>query len=224
MEVSLDGVNILDAINTCVSSVSSAYSMFLSSIVGEFRKSISSNITYATVREFDRACLTIQNQSLKVIDHVVNDNLEQLSSVLSQYKIKRFSKVKKDITRALNLAFKTQMTLDISAARSDVYRYTLAVLNQTKAGKTHTSAIVIANKFVKFNFIDRSGKIWNSDRYIATATRGELVRGVYFSFVLRAEKLGFQNLKLSNDEVVSILDIDKYIHPNSKLMPIQLLK
>lgn len=217
----MDGVDTLNTLESTVSGVNSAYKLFMTSLVGEFHRVTGSNVTKLTLREFTKSCRSLQRHSLGVINHALNDGLSHIESLLKNTDAKDFAAIKFDIAKVLTGAYQNQMSLDIESARSDVFRYMLTVIRQTDKGITQTSALIAANKSVRFNFIDRAGKKWSSERYVTTTTRFEIIKGIYFSYLLGAEAKGATGLKLINGEIVGINDLDRYSHPNSKLIPIQ---
>jgi len=212
------------AIDATVFGVNSVYQLFITSVVGEFHRSVSNNVTKLTIRDFTKSCRVIQKQSLDVIERALNDGLSNIELLLRETDAKGFIGIKSDIISVLKMSYKNQMMLDIEAARSDIFRYSLVVARQTDAGVSQTSALIAANKSVKFSFIDRAGKKWNSVRYISTVTRHQIIGGIYFSFIIGAESIGASELILSNDEIINIIDTDRYSHPNSKLIPIQVVR
>lgn len=219
----MDGVDTLIAIDACVSGVNSAYNLFITSIIGEFHRVTTSNVSKLTLRDFTKSCLSIQRSSLEVIENSLNNGLSEIAEKMKETDAKDFSSIKSDIVSVLKVAYKNQTRLDIEAARSDVFRYALAVVRRTDQGVGQISAMTAANKSVTFAYIDRAGKRWNSSRYISTATRYEIIKGIYFAFILGAESRGDSELQLSDGSIINVSDTDKYSHPGAKLIPIQVV-
>lgn len=219
----MDGADTRNALDACVSGVNAVYQLFMASIVGEFHRA-TSNVTKLTARDFAKSCVGIQKLSLEAIDHALNDGLSRIETLLKETDATDFAIIKADVIKTLKAAYKAQTLLDINAARSDIFRYTLAVVQRTDMGITPISAMAAANKSVRFSFIDRAGKKWNSGRHITTVTRYEILNGIYFSFVLSAESAGVSEIKLSDDRVINVSEVGQYSHPNSKLMPIQVVR
>lgn len=219
----MDGVDALNALESTVSGVNSSYKLFMASLVGEFHRVTASNVTKLTLREFTKSSRLLQSDSLSVINHALNDGLSHLKSLLKNTDAKDFAKIKTDVVSVLTGAYQNQMSLDIESARSDVFRYMLAVIRQTDNGATQSSALIAASKTVRFSFVDRAGKKWNSERYVTTVTRFEIIKGIYFSYLLGAEAKGVDGLMLTNGKIINVRDMDMYSHPNSKLIPIQVV-
>lgn len=221
MEVSLDTVDTLNAIDACVAGVDATYKLFMTSIIGEFHRCSSSNVNKQTVRYFRQSCKLIQASALSSINATLCDGLRNIEASLPSMIVKDFALTKTDLEKKLKGAYQAQMLLDIEACRSDLFRYALAVTSRIDLGDRQSSAMIAADKSVRFNFIDRAGKKWNSSRYIFTITRFEIIKAIYFSFMLDAISNGETKLTLSNGSLIDFSEMEKYSHPNSKLIPIQ---
>jgi len=219
----LDAVDILHEVDACTSGVELTYQLFITAIVGEFHRHSSSNVNKQTVRYFRQSCKQIEASALASINATLSDGLRNIEASLPDTVSKSFAKVRKDMVNKLSGAYHSQMLLDIESSRSDIFRYTLAVTSKIDLGDKQASAMISANKSVRFNFIDRAGKKWNSVRYISTVTRFEIIKAIYFSYMLDAISMGATQLKLSNGVMIEFSEIEKYSHPNSKLIPIQLV-
>lgn len=223
MEASLDAADTLNKIDACVASVNSTYLLFMTSVIGEFHRYTSANVSKQTVRYFYQSCRQIQTVALVSMNSALSDGLRNIETSLPSDESKQFSEIRSDLIKKLKKAYQVQMSLDVESARSDIFRYTLAVTSKVDLGDKQASAMIAASKSVRFNFIDRAGKKWNSNRYISTITRFEIIKGIYFSFLLSATSLGKTQLILSNDVVIDLSEIDQYSHPNAKLIPIQVV-
>jgi hypothetical protein len=219
----LDGANTLLAIDNCLIGVTSVYKLFLTSVIGEFNRFVVLEVNKMTVRQFMKSCKLIQSNSLKAIDIALNQGLSVIEQTMTTSDAKDLSKLIAESAIALKLAYQNQMRSDIEAARADLFRYMLMVVRRVDAGTSQIAAKIAANQSVRFSFVDRAGKKWNSERYVATVTRSEIIKAIYFSFMLAASSKNAEALKLSNDEVVALSVVDKYNHPNTKLIPIQLV-
>lgn len=200
--------------------IGSIYSLFTSSVLGKFyhQKSIATN--QSAVRSFYKDCSSLQSTSLSAMSSVLENGISTIENELEGECKKLFSEIKSDLISTLMFAYRTQMTLDVKAVKTDLFRFTIALMDGISSGSTVTSASVAANKSVRFVFVDRAGKRWGSERYISTVTRGEVIKGLVFCVTLMAKASGHESIVMSNGDTLSLTDIEKFSHPNSKLVPI----
>jgi hypothetical protein len=216
--------NTLSAIDACCLSVSGIYASFTQALYGEFKKHTSFKVDSLAPKRFYESAIKAQRQFELLMQNQLGNDMSIVESEIDASAKDNFKKTKVETIRRLKIAYRSQMLQDIQTAKLDVLRYTLAVKQKLAEGRSIESSVVGVSKSIQFKFVDRLGRQWNSDRYIAVVTRFELVKSIVFAFELAAISANSTHLLLSNDEVVALSDIEKYSHPNTKAIPVQVVK
>lgn len=221
----MDALKTLDIIDGVARDVATLYIAHCKAVIGLLNSAQLSPINELTVKQFRKNAIESSNEFSALIDRLIDAGVAQITESLDGNK-KLTGVYLKDSAKYSKLQIAQQMQSDINMVRVDLFRFVMTVKNGERISKSQVSAVIAAKKSVKLVNTDRIGRRKNAQLFIASVIRMWAVSAIYDAALSKAAISKSGKMKLSNGEVVDVVDYHrdvqlKYVHPNTKVLPIQ---
>ena len=220
----MDADKTLKTVDSLSSHLGSIYGLFLASLLGEFRVITTLSVNKLTPRAFAKIAFKSERETLSTMLSLLSHQLKDIENSLQGDAQEAFSEIMPDLLSKIKVAYQSQMAIDIASAKSDLLRFTLSALRNVNTKGSMSAAIIASQKSVTFKFVNRAGRRVNSESYIEVVTKYEIIKAIYYSFVILAEMKGVDSLLLSDGKIIKLEEVSKFAHPNAKAIPVQAVK